>query len=209
MEVQYFGGNCVKISSKKSSIVIDDNLSELGQKPVITEKDIALYTSNLIKPPAKSYFDVAGPGEYEVLDVSIQGIAARAHIDPEDKPHGATMYRIIVDDVRIAVVGHIYADLSENQLEDLGTIDILFVPVGGNGFTLDGIGAHKVIQKIEPKIIIPTHYADKQLNYEVPQDDLETALKNLAIEPSETLESLKVKSLELGDMTKLIVLTRR
>lgn len=208
MEIHFFGGNCIKIATKKNSVVIDDNLQTLGQKTVVTEKDIALYTSAHIKPAAKSYFDISGPGEYEVSDVSIQGVAARAHMDDE-KGSSATMYRIIIDDVRIAVVGHIYADLSNEQLEALGTIDILFVPVGNSGYTLDGIGAQKVIKEIEPKLVIPTHYADKALSYEVPQIELETALKELGIEPHETLDSLKIKNLELTDTTKLVVLSRK
>ena len=56
-------------------------------------------------------------------------------------------------------------------------VDVLFVPVGGNGYTLDAIGALKIIKKIEPKIIIPTHYADKAIKYEVPQADLDEVMK--------------------------------
>lgn len=208
MELQYYGGNCVKISAKKASIVIDDNLSDLGQKSILGEKDIALFTSPIIKNDAKVHFRIDSPGEYEVSDVSIQGIPARAHIDAE-KTTNATMYRIILDDVRIGVVGHIYPDLTDDELEALGTIDVLFIPVGGSGYTLDGIGAHKVISKISPKIVIPTHYADKALNYEVPQSDLEEALKPIGIEPSETLDSLKLKHVEYGESTKLVVLNRR
>lgn len=208
MEIQYFGGNCIKIATKKSSVIIDDNLSDLGQKSVVGEKDIALYTSGSLTPSEKSYFSINAPGEYEVSDVSIQGVAARAHMDDE-KSNSATMYRIIIDDMRIAVVGHIFADLTNDQLEALGTIDILFVPVGNSGYTLDGIGAQKVIKEIEPKLVVPTHFAEKGLNYEVPQIELETALKEIGIEPHETMDSLKIKSLELTDTTKLVVLNRK
>ena len=130
MEIQYFGGNCVKITSKKSSIVIDDNLAALGQKQIVTDKDVAVYTTNIFEPSDKSLFNITGPGEYEVADISIQGVAARAHTD-EEKAKTATLYRIIMDDMRIATVGHIYPEISDEQLEALGTIDILFVPVGG------------------------------------------------------------------------------
>jgi L-ascorbate metabolism protein UlaG (beta-lactamase superfamily) len=208
VEIQYYGGNCIKISTKKFSVVVDDNLAELGQKSIVAGKDIALYTSRLLKPVSGSHFDITEPGEYEVSDVSIQGVPARAHMD-EEKTYNATMYRIIIDDVRIAVVGHIFADLDDDQLEALGTIDILFVPVGNSGYTLDGMGAQKVIKEVEPKLVIPTHYAEKGLNYEVPQVDLETALKEIGIEPHETMESLKIKNLELSDTTKLVVLTRK
>jgi hypothetical protein len=208
MELQYFGGNCIKINAKKASIVVDDNLDSLGQKSIQTEKDIALFTSPHVKNDRGAYFRIDGPGEYEVSDISIQGISARAHID-EEKTLNATMYRIIVDDTRIAVVGHIHPDLTEDELEALGTIDILVIPIGGSGYTLDGIGAHKVINKISPKIVIPTHYADKGLNYEVPQSPLEEAVKPIGIEPSDTLDSLKLKNAEYGEGAKLIVLNRK
>lgn len=208
MEIQYYGGNCIKIANKKSSLVIDDNLADLGLKPIVSDKDIALYTSSRFEPAAKSHFNITGPGEYEVSDVSIQGVAARGHMD-EEKTQNATMYRIIMEDIRIAVVGHVFADLTNDQLEALGTIDILFVPVGNSGYTLDGVGAQKVIKEVEPKIVVPTHYADKGVNYEVPQIELETALKEIGIEPHETMESLKLKGLEMTDTTKLIVLNRK
>lgn len=208
MEIQYYGANTIKITSKKATIVIDDNLAFSGLKSISNKDSINLYTSTLIPKVAGTRFVIDSPGEYELSDASISGIANRSHLE-EDGDQSATMYRVIVDDMRIAVIGHIYPELTDNQLESLGTIDVLLIPVGGNGFTLDGIGAQKIIKKIEPKIVIPTHYADKSIKYEVPQSGLEDALKSLAMEPSETLESLKSKGLDIADSTKLIVLKRQ
>jgi len=84
----------------------------------------------------------------------------------------------------------------------------MFVPVGGNGYTLDAIGALKLIKKIEPKLVIPTHYDDSGLKFPVPQQTLEEALKSLAMEPKETVTKLRLKSGELGDVTQLIVLEK-
>jgi L-ascorbate metabolism protein UlaG (beta-lactamase superfamily) len=94
-------------------------------------------------------------------------------------------------------------------LEQIGLIDVAIVPVGGNGYTLDGVGALKVIKQLEPKIIIPTHYADKQIKYEVPQQELTEALKGLAMEPQETVARLRVKPAELTDTSQLIILERQ
>ena len=148
MELQYFGANCVRISSKKANITIDDNLGELGLKSVTKADDITLITRPVEGAPS-GRLSIAIPGEYEVSDVSVQGIAARAHIDEEGKTT-ATMYKLIIGDIRIAVVGHIHPDLTDAQLESLGTIDILVIPVGNSGYTLDSIGALKVIKEIEP-----------------------------------------------------------
>lgn len=207
MEVQFFGANCIKIANKKISVVIDDNLAQFGLKPVAGPKDIVLSTGD-IKLPDECYFGIDQPGEYEVSDVSIQGIAARSHMD-EEKKTSTIMYRLVIDGVRIAVTGHIHPDLSDYDLEALGTIDLLFIPVGGNGYTLDGVGAQKVVKEIEPKIVIPTHYEDAKFNFEVPQVPLEEALKGLAMEPADRLDEIKLKNIELSEGTKLIVLDRQ
>lgn len=204
MEIKYFGGNCIKIVTKKISVVIDDQIN-VYNKPVATDKDIVLRTQPT-EAESKYYFLIDGPGEYEVSDISVSGVPAQLHVD-EKGTHAGTIYRVIIDEFRIAVVGHIYPELSEGQMEELGTVDILVVPVGGNGYTLDGIGAQKIIRAIEPKIVIPTHYDDGKTKYEVPQADLETALKALSMEPAETVESLKLKTAEFsGETTRLIVI---
>jgi len=82
----------------------------------------------------------------------------------------------------------------------------MFVPVGGHGYTLDAVGALKLIKKIEPKLVIPTHYDDKALTFSVPQQSLEEAIKALGMEPKETVAKLKLKQSEMSDVTQLIVL---
>ncbi len=208
MELQYYGGNCVRLSTKKATVVIDDNLATLGVKAQTKPGDIALFTTAHDKPAVETKFILDQPGEYEVADISIQGIGARAHMDENGK-NSATMYKLILDDTRIAVVGHVYPELSSSQLEALNTIDILIIPVGGNGYTLDPVGALKLIKEIEPKIVIPTHYDDKALKYEVPQQPLEEALKGLSMEATEPLAKLKIKAGEFGETTKLVILERQ
>lgn len=208
MELQYYGANCIKVSAKKATIIIDDNLAALGAKAVTKPGDISLFTGAHADPAVEPKIVIDQPGEYEVSDISIQGIPARGHMD-EEKQKSATIYKIVADDVRLAVVGHVYPELSSSQLEDLSTIDILVIPVGGNGYTLDPIGALKLIKEIEPKLIIPTHFDDKGLNYEVPAQTLEDALKGLSMEPRETVAKIKVKPGELSDVTQLVVLERQ
>jgi L-ascorbate metabolism protein UlaG (beta-lactamase superfamily) len=208
VEVQYFGANCVRIQGKGVTVVVDDNLESLGEKAITKPGDIVLVTNPMVRTThneAKIVIDM--PGEYEVSNVSIHGVAARAHMDEEDK-QTATIFKIVADDIRLVVVGHVYPELSDHQLEALGTVDILVIPVGGNGYTLDGVGALKLIKKIEPKLVVPTHYADKSLKYEVPQQSLDEAVKALAMEPKETVAKLKVKPVDLTDNTQLVVLEK-
>lgn len=207
MELQFYGANCVRISTKKASLVIDDNLAAVGLKSITKPEDIVLSTSRLTDDvTAKLVIDA--PGEYEASDVSIHGVEARAHMDEEGKLN-ATMFKIDAGGIRIVVIGHVHPDLTGDELEELGVVDVLVIPVGGNGYTLDPIGALKVIKEVEPKVIVPTHYADKAINYEVPQQPLEEALKNLAIESSETLPKLKLKPGELPEVTQLTILERQ
>lgn len=207
MDIQFYGANCCTLSAKGVRIVVDDNLEELGLKSVAKAGDILLFTG----PHALSGVDpkivVSGPGEYEVAGLSITGIAARAHID-EPGGKSATMYKITTDDATYLITGHIYPDLSEGQLEQIGMVDVMIVPVGGSGFTLDAGGAMQVIKKVEPKLVVPTHYADNSIHYVVPQQTLEQTIKNMGMEPKETALKLRFKPSEASDATQLVVLTR-
>lgn len=205
MDIQFFGANCIRLSDKKATVVIDDNLAELGAKTVTKAGDVALFTGPHGSSPESAKITIDYPGEYEVSDVSIRGVAARGHVE-EAGQKGAVVYRLIMDDLKIGILGHIYPELSDDQLEALGMIDVLFVPVGGSGYTLDGVGALKLIKKIEPKLVIPTHYSDSKLKFPVPQQPLQDALKNMSLEASQTVDRLKLKPADLTDNLQLIVL---
>lgn len=206
MDLQFFGANCLSIGYKGRRLIIDDNLAELGAKSITKPEDAVLFTMAPKKMPKAGQLFLDGPGEYEVSDISVIGLAARAHLDADGKR--ATMYKFVAGDVSVLVTGHIYPELTEDQLEDIGIVDVLIVPVGGNGYTVDPVGALKLIKDIEPKLVIPTHYADKSLSFEVPQQDLANALKELSMEPKETVSKLKLKSADLTDVTQLIVLEK-
>ncbi len=203
MEAEFYGANCIRLREKNARVVVDDYQKDKGN--IITKtSDIAVFT-RFNPEKAKSAFAVDQPGEYEVNDISIQGIAARSHTDREEEKT-SIIYRFIINDFRIAVTGHIYPDLSEQQLESIGMVDVLFIPVGGNGFTLDGVGALKIIKKIGPSIVVPTHYAEKGVKYEVPQAELAEVRKTLSMEPAEELDQLKLKGREFAEGTQLIIL---
>jgi L-ascorbate metabolism protein UlaG (beta-lactamase superfamily) len=205
MDIQFYGANCIALTTKQARVVIDDNLADLGAKTIAKAGDIALFTMAHGGPSQPAKIVVDQPGEYEVSGISIYGIAARGHMDEEGKKT-ATIYKLVAEDARILVTGHIYPELSDAQLEAIGMVDVMFVPVGGNGYTLDPIGALKLIRKIEPKLVIPTHYDAKGIAYPMPQQELESALKGLSMEPKETLTKLKPKQTELSDVMQLIVL---
>lgn len=208
MEISYYGANCLRLVSKHGAFTIDDNLSELGLKSVLKAGDTALYTGTHEAPSKETKLVIDLPGEYEVSDTSIQGVAAQSHMD-EAGMQSATIFKLVSNDLRIVVLGHVYPKLNDSQLEAIGTADVLIVPVGGNGYTLDGIGALELIKEIEPKVVIPTHYADSAVKYSVPQVSLDEALKALSMEHTEPVAKFKVKANELADITQLVILERQ
>lgn len=205
MEIQFYGANCLTINTKQARLVLDDNLTDLGAKPITKAGDVSIFTGAHGNVAVEPKILINQPGEYEVSGVTIQGIAARGHMD-EAGVKNATIYKISTDDIRILVTGHVYPELSDGQMEAIGTVDVMFVPVGGNGYTLDGVGALKLIKKVEPKVVVPTHYATKGLVFPVPPQNLEQALQPLAMEPKEIVSKLKLKNTDFGDTTQLIVL---
>jgi L-ascorbate metabolism protein UlaG (beta-lactamase superfamily) len=195
MELQYHGANCLRITTKKSVIVVDPQSDIAEIKPDLKKATIALATQSLYVPTDGELFVVDGPGEYEFEDCSVAGIAAQPHTaSTGDK--SATVYRVSNPDVSILIVGNIDAKLSEEQLESIGMVDIVVVPVGGSGYTLDAVGAVTVVRAIEPKMVIPVHSSDDGLKYEVPQAATELFVKELgAPVAEEVVEKLKIKSL--------------
>lgn len=194
-EVEYKGGNGVIITTKQSTVVIDPKLSVVGLKDMSVKGVVEVVTEPRFKIESEdARLVIEGPGDYEIGDYSISGVAASRHIDTENDEKIATIYRIEVNDVRIALLGNIMAKLSESQLEALGVIDILVLPVGGGGYTLDPSSAAVLARQIEPKVVIPVHYADNALTYEVPQESIDLFTKEMGV-PVEKAAKYKVKSI--------------
>lgn len=208
MDIQYYGANCIKLTTKKASIVIDDNLAELGAKPVAKDDEIVLTTvvkEDLGKTKPKLFINQAG--EYEISEVTVLGIPTKTYTN-KDKTFDGTIYKLEGEDVSVAVIGDSTADITDSQIEALGEVNVLVIPVGGNETTLSAKEALDIIKKIEPQIVIPTHYQVGNIKYPTPQASLEEAIKELGMEPSETTPKLKLKgnSFTEGEAAKLVVL---
>jgi L-ascorbate metabolism protein UlaG (beta-lactamase superfamily) len=208
MDLQYFGANCLRLTTKKANIVIDDNLTDLGSKKVIKAGEISLLTNlayDNVEPETKLVINQ--PGEFEVSGVAIIGVAARAHDDEAGKT-SSTIFKIEADDIKLVVVGNIYPGLSDAQLELLGEVDVLVIPTGGGDLTLKATDALELIKKIKPSVVIPTHYDDKSIKYSSQQASIDEVSKDLAMEISEKVPKLKLKSSNFTeeDAIKLVVL---
>lgn len=142
-------------------------------------------------------FVISGPGEYEINGVFVYGIeTSTAH----------TIWRIEAEGMSIAHLGALNRELTDKELEQLPSIDILMVPVGGNAVMTPKM-ALQAIEKIEPRIVIPMYYSIPG----VKQDLLELSafLKEHAGAKTEELSKLKIKKTELpADEMLTKILTR-
>lgn len=207
MDIEFKGGNCIAIQYKKDEIVIDPKLSAIGYKDQGAHARAQVLTqSGQHAPHDERALIIDGPGEYEVHNCTIKGIAAQRFSAADDAPLEATMYRIEADDISVAVIGHANPKLSDDQLEALGVVDVLVVPVGGYGYTLDAKAAVELTRKIEPKIVVPTHFADSSAKYEVPQASVDEFLKEIG-GAQETTAKLKLKSGQLPAALTVFQLT--
>ena len=194
-EIEYKGGNAVVLATKSTTIAVDPKASLVGLKDVTTKDIVELGTeARFLTNHTDAKLAIEGPGEYEIGDFSLRGIAAQRHIDTDSDEKIATIYRIGIGDIHVALLGNIAPKLSEEELEGIGVVDVLIIPVGGGGYTLDATSAATIVRQIEPKAVIPVHYADSALKYEVPQDTLETFTQELGAPVEDGGSKFKVKT---------------
>jgi L-ascorbate metabolism protein UlaG (beta-lactamase superfamily) len=205
MQIQYFGLSSFKITTKEATVITDPFDKESGLTPprgaadivVLAEKNNKLYnaTSGVSGEP----FMVTDPGEYDIKGVTITGIPLK-----QDEGRYVTIYLIESEGLSILNLTHIRDwNIKQDDLEDLGEIDILILPVGSNSVLTPKL-ASQIVHEIEPKIVIPSHYqtAGLSLSYEKIDDFLKQVGNK-----SETAEKLTVKKKDLvEEKTQVMVL---
>ena len=206
MEISFFGANCVRLTGRDISVLCDPYPKSAGLPEIKVNADATLLTAEGTELPAKPGMVIDGPGEYEVKGAQIVGVPVRLHIDEEG--HRGTIYSVRIDGVRVGVLGNIAPGLSNEQMDALGQIDVLVVPIGGHGLTLDVQAAAEMVSQLEPKYVLPVHYDDGKTKYEMPQDKLEAFLKEVGSNP-EPVARLKVAEKDLPLETTIVVLQRQ
>jgi L-ascorbate metabolism protein UlaG (beta-lactamase superfamily) len=215
MNILWYGQACFQITAvpQKNSqirIVIDPYAEEIGLKLPKLEADIALathghYDHNNVKAITGSPFIIEGPGEYEVKGVFVQGIHSW-HDENQGAERGSnTIYTIDAEELRLCHLGDLgQSELSSEQLEKIGEVDVLMIPVGGV-YTIDAKGAVKIMTQIEPKITIPMHYALPKLKVRL--EELDKFLKAVGVKSIAPEPKLSIKKKDLsGEEAKIIVL---
>jgi len=149
----------------------------------------------------KKPFTVSGPGEYEIKGIFARGFASESNYDGEKRIN--TIYLVSIENINICFLGSFGGKELGSEIEEaLDAIDILFVPIGGDG-VLGPSEAYKLAVKLEPKIIIPMHYGEIG-----GKSVLETFLKEGGAEKAESFEKLTLKRKDLeGKEGEIVVLS--
>ncbi|MBI2674326.1 MAG: MBL fold metallo-hydrolase [Candidatus Yanofskybacteria bacterium] len=209
MTITWFGHSCFRIEAKggpstgsgQASILIDPFSKDIGLKPPRVKDDLVLvthqhYDHNNVEGAPEQAMIIDGPGEYEKQGIYVRGILS-FHDKVEGKERGLnTIYVIKAEDMVICHMGDFgQAEFDKNQLDDIGDVDILMLPVGGK-YTIDYKEAVQAIGEIEPKIVIPMHYKVKDLKIDVDGPDKfikELGLTPEKVDPSASLGAGKYK----------------
>lgn len=201
----------VAVSKDHQPAIVIDPFGEIGLKLPHLSADILLITHghhdhNNVKAVKGNPFLIEGPGEYEVQGVFVQGIDS-FHDDVQGKERGRnTIYTIEAEDMRFCHLGDLgQKELTNEQLEQIGAVDILMVPVGGV-YTIASHEAQKIIGQIEPKIVVPMHYTLPKLNIQLNGVDafLKAMGKN-SVAPQDKL-SVKASALPKEGAMEIVVL---
>jgi len=216
MIINWYGQSCFQITSSQGknnnvSIVIDPFSEDLGLRVPRLTADILLVSHghsdhNNVKAVAGEPFVISGPGEYEKKEVFVQGIPA-FHDSSSGKERGTNIiYVIEAEDLRICHLGDLgQKELTPEQIDKIGEIDVLMIPVGGV-YTISAKEAVKIMSQIEPNITIPMHYQLPKMKLKI--DGLDKFLKTMGIKKLTPLPKLTVKKKDIvPEEAKIIVLS--
>jgi L-ascorbate metabolism protein UlaG (beta-lactamase superfamily) len=169
MEITWYGQTCVRLRGRDAVVVADAYQSVVGPTGRGVTADIATYSHPDDKPLAKakgrrtrdgktvlpssldSSFALDSPGEYEVRDVLLTGVRTfRDEVTGERRGRG-TAFVIDLDGLHAIHLGDIGHLLTEEELGDIGSVDIACVPVGG---VLNATRTAELIAQLDPKLVI-------------------------------------------------------
>ncbi|GAB4196700.1 MAG: MBL fold metallo-hydrolase [Roseiflexaceae bacterium] len=216
-DIQYLGHACFRLRGRDGTVLTDPFDRSVGVdlgRPTahivtVSHQHPDHANTGAVRPMRERVFVVDGPGEYEIGGVMITGVRTF-----HDTKKGAelgfnTVYVIHLDDVVLCHLGDLGHELTRQQLDEIGPVDVLFIPVGG-GETIGAAQAAAVIGQLEPRIVVPMHYAmpgQQRLDEDLaPLDKFvhEMGLKDVVAE-----EKLSVTSANLpaeGTETRVVVM---
>ena len=194
MEVTYRGDRCIRLRGRDVYVLLDPPAKiPSGLQGEVVVRTQGKTDSVLLRPQAKGPQLVAGPREFEVRGVAVRGI------ETED----ATVMRVEVDDVRVVTVGSLQRQLTEDEIDELGHVDVLCVPLGAQD-AMSPEDATKLARAVEPAIVIP-------LQESVNGDEVSTFAKEMGVaEGWEAQPKLNLTgSMPSSDEIRVVILESR
>jgi L-ascorbate metabolism protein UlaG (beta-lactamase superfamily) len=216
MELTWLGHSCFRLRGKDATVITDPPAPSTGYSTGRLSADIVTVSH---QHPGHSHVSavsgnpkvVDGPGEYEIKQTLISGVQTY-HDNERGKRLGRnTVYLITLDDIHICHLGDLGDTLESRAQEALDGCDVLLVPVGG-GNALNAERAAQVIAQLEPKIVIPMHYATsayKGTPNEPPLEGVERFCREMGVEPPEPVARLTITQASLPAATQIVLLTYR
>jgi L-ascorbate metabolism protein UlaG (beta-lactamase superfamily) len=165
MIITYHGADFFKVSFGDTTIAVNPISKDSKLKSTTFGSTLTLISLNspehngadVTSRGEKESFVISGPGEYEVSGVFVKGFLSKSNYDGD---HINTIYTVSLEGMNLAFLGALSdTALSPEAKETIEEVDILFVPIGGDG-VLDAAAAHKLAVQFEPKLIIPSHFGD-------------------------------------------------
>ena len=216
-DIQYLGHACFRLRGRDGIVICDPFDRSVGLdigRPTahivtVSHKHPDHANVGAVRPMRERVFTIDGPGEYEVGGILVTGVRTF-----HDKHKGAelgsnTVYAIHMDDVVFCHLGDLGHELSTQQLDEIGTVDVLFIPVGG-GETIGPSEAVSVISQIEPRIVIPMHYATQgQRSFEMDLAPLEKFTHEVGLKEITAEEKLSITAAGLpaeGEETRFVIM---
>lgn len=190
MEITWLGHSCFRLKGKEVNVITDPCPESTGYSMGKAQADMVTISHT---HPGHGFLDtlqpgfrvIKGPGEYEIKDTFVTGIPS-FHDDVQGKKSGKnTMYVIEMEGLVICHLGDLGHPLTPEVTGELGSINVLFVPVGGQS-TIGATAAADLVRNLNPGYVIPMHYktAAEKAELEFPERFLkEMGIKELAAQP--------------------------
>ncbi len=206
MDITWYGHACFRLRARGVSVVTDPYAPSLGSTlPRMTGTIVTTSHDhehhNYTRAVRGRPYVIGGPGEYEVDDVFVFGIPANNPSRGSTPALENTAYLIEIEGLKICHLGVLKETLTQDQVEALGDVSVLLVPVGGRS-VLTGGRAAEVVAQIEPGIVIPMHYRIPGLETE--GESARRFLREMAVDEPEEAESLTVT--KAPDTTSVVTL---
>lgn len=210
MEITWYGHSCFRLTERKMATVVTDpfDSNTIGYSPLKLKADIVTISHdadghNNSKSVKGTSHLITGPGEYEIGGVFITAVQTNGHNKMDKDELRNTLYVFDYDGITVAHLGDLKQVPSQTQVEALGAVNVALVPVGGGG-GLNAAKAAEVISLLEPNLVVPMHYATKDVKLKL--DSLDKFLKEMGLSAVQPEPSLKVTRSALPQETRVVVL---